>query len=167
MLILTKYLLFSLEIVFKYFFYIYYKCKKNDLQRQVLLFANLISGEEIHSIYSLLIYQLVPSVTHLLYVTVWAMYVQVRAPCVCAKARGRHWVPGCATLCLIHVRQCLSLNLCSLVLARLAGQQAPGISVPHPPSTAGAGAGGNACHVCWCSGSKAGDHTCSARALTH
>lgn len=95
------------------------------------------------------------------------MCVRVHALCVCAKARGRHWVLGCTTLCLIHVRQCLSLNLCSLVLARLAGQQAPGISVPHHPSTAGAGAGGNACHVCWCSGSKAGDHTCSARALTH
>lgn len=134
----------------------FYYLQISFLERKYILF-----------ILSLLIYQLVPSVTHLLYVTVWAMYVQVRALCVCAKARGRHWVPGCATLCLIHVRQCLSLHLCSLVLARLAGQQAPGISVPHPPSTAGAGAGGNACHVCWCSGSKAGDHTCSARALTH
>lgn len=53
-----------LEIVFKYFFYIYYKCKKNDLQRQVLLFANLISGEEIHSIYSLFINLLTCSLSH-------------------------------------------------------------------------------------------------------
>lgn len=52
---------------------------------------------------------------------------------MCAKARGRHWVPGCATLCLLHVRQCLLLNLCLLVLARLAGQQAPGISLCSPP----------------------------------
>ena len=39
-----------------------------------------------------------------------------------------------ATLCLIHVRQGLSLNLCSLVLARLGGQQAPGTSAPHHPA---------------------------------
>lgn len=101
----------------------FYYLQISFLERKYILF-----------ILYLLIYQLVPSVTHLLCVTVWAMYVQVRALCVCAKARGRHSVPGCATLCLIHVRQCLSLNLCSLVLARLAGHQAPGISVPHPPA---------------------------------
>lgn len=71
----------------------FYYLQISFLERKYILF-----------ILYLLIYQLVPSVTHLLYVTVWAMYVQVRALCVCAKARGRHWVPGCATLCLIHMR---------------------------------------------------------------
>lgn len=53
----------------------FYYLQISFLERKYILF-----------ILYLLIYQLVPSVTHLLYVTVWAMYVQVRALCVCAKA---------------------------------------------------------------------------------
>lgn len=62
-------------------------------------------------------------------------------PCACAEARGRHWVPVCAARRLIHVRQCLSLTLCSLFLARLAS---PSDLCSPLPQHSWAGAGGNA-----------------------